>query len=286
MSLNKPDIKTKNIPNGIMRRERTYVMGVVNVTPDSFSDGGVFFDRSVAIERAMEMACEGADIIDIGGESTRPGAEDVPAAEEISRVVPVIRELAGRVKIAISVDTRKAAVAKAAIESGASIVNDVSGLRFDPDMARVIAKHGSAVILAHSKETPKTMQLNPVYDDLMADIMSNLREAVSAALSAGIERENIIIDPGIGFGKTVEHNLEILNRLDELAGLGMPVCVGVSRKSFIGKILGVDDPRKRLVGSIAAAAAAIMKGAHIVRVHDVKETIQAAQIIDSITKGA
>lgn len=263
---------------------RTYVMGILNVTPDSFSDGGMFFDRAKAVERGLEMAGEGADIIDVGGESTRPGAADISIDEELERTVPVIDAITKREKIAISIDTRKSKVAGEAVRAGASIINDISGLRYDPAMGPVAASTSAALVVMHIKGTPKDMQLNPVYIDVVSEIAASLRESIDIARASGISEERIIIDPGIGFGKTVEHNLEILNRLNELKALGRPICVGPSRKSFIGKILGIDRVSDRLIGTLAACVAAIMKGAGIVRVHDVKEACQAARMADSIMK--
>jgi dihydropteroate synthase len=257
-------------------------MGVLNVTPDSFSDGGRYFDRKKAITRALEMAAEGADIIDVGGESTRPGAKDVGAAEELDRVIPVIEGIAGRTKAIVSIDTRKALVAEKAVEKGARIINDVSGLRHDPRMAPVAAKSGAMLILMHMKGTPADMQVRPFYRDLIKEIKAGLRHSIALAKAAGVRERRIIIDPGIGFGKTVEHNLIILNRLGDFMALGRPICVGVSRKSFIGRILALEDPDERLAGTIGACAVAIAKGADILRVHDVKEAVQAAAIADSI----
>lgn len=230
-------------------------MGILNVTPDSFSDGGKFFNKTDAVRRGLRMAAEGADIIDVGGESTRPGSAGVSEAEELRRVIPVISSLARKTGIPISVDTRKSAVAEAALKAGAGIVNDISGLAADPDMARTIARHKAAVIVMHMKGEPETMQLRPRYRDLMAEIAESLERSIRTALRAGIAKKDIAIDPGIGFGKTVGHNLEILRRLGELKRLGCRICVGVSRKSFIGKILGIADPDARSYGSIAAAVA-------------------------------
>ena len=261
---------------------RTHIMGVLNVTPDSFSDGGAFFDKEAAVNRGLEMARDGADIIDIGGESTRPGASEIGAAEEIDRVLPVITELSRKLRVPISVDTRKSKVAEEALKAGASIVNDVSGLSHDPAMGDVAAKHGAGLILMHMKGTPETMQRDPRYGDLVGEIIESLRSSIKKAHGAGVAEDGVIIDPGIGFGKTVGHNLEILRRLDELDVLGRPVCVGTSRKSFIGKVLGQDDPSLRLAGTLATCTVAIMKGARLLRVHDVREAVQAARITDSI----
>lgn len=264
--------------------KRTHVMGVLNVTPDSFSDGGRFFDRDKARGRAATMAADGADIIDIGGESTRPGAGEIGSAEERDRIMPVIESIADSLTIPISVDTRKAEVAQAAIEAGAGIVNDISGLRFDPEMAPLIARTGAAVILMHARGTPRQMQTFAHYDDVVSETISELRSSVEIAKRAGINEDRIIIDPGIGFAKTAEHNLEILNRLDEFNVLGRPICVGTSRKSFIGRVLGIPDPDARLVGTLATCVIAIMKGAGILRVHDVKEAVMASRMTDSVLK--
>lgn len=262
---------------------KTYVMGVLNVTPDSFYDKGKFFDQKKAVKHALDMERDGADIIDVGGESTRPGAADVNLDEELRRVVPVIRAISKKVKAAISIDTRKAKVADAALEAGASIVNDVSALREDPGMAGVVAKHRAKIILMHMKGKPKDMQYSPKYIDAVKEVAESLKGSIALAKRAGIKDDKIIIDPGIGFGKTVKHNLEILRALRRFKELGYPLCVGVSRKSFIGKIVGSEDPKDRLAGSLAAAAVAAMNGANIIRAHDVGPTCQALKIVDSIT---
>ena len=261
-------------------------MGILNITPDSFSDGGRFFKKDSAIKRAMEMAEDGADIIDIGGESTRPGATDVGIDEEMRRVVPVIAYLAKRVKIPISVDTRKYEVAESAISAGASIINDVSGLAHDPRIGRLAADSKAGLILMHMKGSPGDMQKNPSYKNLIGDIIRSLKLSVNAARRLGVDEESIAVDPGIGlgFGKSCIHNLSIINRLKELAVLGKPICVGLSRKSFIGMILGVKNPEDRLIGTVAANAVAVMNGASILRVHDVKEAIDTALIAGSILK--
>jgi dihydropteroate synthase len=260
---------------------RTHIMGVLNVTPDSFSDGGLYLDTDKAVERALEIEEEGADIIDIGGESTRPGALPISPEEELSRVIPVIERLSSRLKIPISIDTYKAQVAREAIEAGASIINDISGLRFDPEMASVAAQYDVPLIIMHIKGTPRDMQINPVYQDIIGEIFEFLHDGISIALKAGVYEDKIIIDPGIGFGKTFEHNLEIINRLDEFRSLGRPILFGPSRKSFIGKILDLpaDD---RLEGTAAAVAIGIIKGADIVRVHDVRSMVRVARVADAI----
>ena len=264
---------------------KTHIMGILNVTPDSFSDGGHFFNRDRAIEQALRMQADGADIIDIGGESTRPGSEPVSVRDEISRTIPVIQSLVKVANIPVSIDTCKSQVADAALSAGASIVNDISGLRFDKKMAHVIARHKAPVAIMHIKGTPKNMQNNPVYKALIPEIMDFLRESIAIAEQAGIPGDRIIIDPGIGFGKTAEHNLEIIRRLDEFAGFEKPVLLGPSRKSFIGKVLGDLPVTERLEGTAAAVAAAILKGAHILRVHDVKEMVRVARLADAIKKG-
>lgn len=259
-------------------------MGVLNVTPDSFSDGGSFFDKDRAVRRALEMARDGADIIDVGGESTRPGADEVSAEEEISRVIPVIRAISKKTDTPISVDTRKAEVAEAAIRSGARIINDVSGLRYDRDMASLAAKTGTLLIIMHMRLMPKNMQVRPRYNDVIGDITKELKLSIKTAEAAGVNDGNIVIDPGIGFGKTFEHNLTILKRLGEFKVLKLPICIGTSRKSFIGKALGLKVPGERLIGTIATSVIAIINGANIIRVHDVKEAVQAAQITDAVAR--
>ncbi|MCM8766185.1 MAG: dihydropteroate synthase [Candidatus Omnitrophica bacterium] len=262
--------------------KRTYLMGILNITPDSFSDGGRFFDKpQEAINHALKMEEEGADIIDVGGESTRPGAKPVPPEEELRRVIPVVKILRRRLRIPISIDTRKAKVAQEAMEAGADIVNDVSALRYDPEMRRVISRYQVPVIIMHMKGTPRTMQKNPVYKDLIPEIIDYLEKSINLAKEAGIKEENIIIDPGIGFGKTVEHNLIILKNLFQFKILGRPILVGTSRKSFIGKLLNV-DVEERIYGTIASCILALINGAKILRVHDVKEVKQAVKLIDEI----
>jgi dihydropteroate synthase len=263
--------------------ERTCVMGVLNVTPDSFSDAGRYADYDSAVARGLLMADEGADIVDVGGESTRPGADPVPEEEEIGRVVPVIKELAAKLAIPISIDTYKSGVARAALDAGAALINDISGMTFDSGMAPLAAEAGVPVALMHIKGTPKDMQADPVYDSLMSEISNYLRDKAQAAMAAGVSRNKIIIDPGIGFGKTVEHNLEIINRVAEFKSLGYPVLIGPSRKSFIGKVLGL-EPDQRLEGTAAAIAACVAGGASIVRVHDVKEMVRVTRLADAIFK--
>lgn len=258
---------------------RPFVMGIVNVTPDSFSDGGRFADAKDAIQHGARLAGEGADFLDVGGESTRPGSSPVSVEEELRRVIPVIRGLRGSVTIPISVDTYKSDVAREALRAGATIVNDVSGLAGDPRMASVIAEQKATVVVMHMKGTPKTMQENPRYDDLLGEICGFLQKRADSARSSGIQQ--IILDPGIGFGKTHSHNLELIKRLPEIAALGYPVLLGPSRKSFIGTILGL-PPDQRLEGSIAASVICAMNGASILRVHDVKETVRALRIVEAL----
>ncbi|MGQ9582947.1 MAG: dihydropteroate synthase [Thermoplasmatota archaeon] len=262
--------------------ERTHIMGVLNVTPDSFSDGGRFLDPERAVERGVRMAEEGADIIDVGGESTRPGAPPVPASVEMRRVLPVVRALAQKVRVPISVDTVKPEVARAALEAGAGMINDVSGLR-RREMAALAASSGAPVVLMHMRGTPRTMQLDPVYGDVVGEIHRFFRRRMELAAGEGIDTERVILDPGIGFGKTVEHNLELLARLGEFRGLGRPLLVGVSRKSFLGKLLDL-PVGERLEGSLAAAVAAVLNGATIIRAHDVRESVRAVRVADAILR--
>jgi len=248
--------------------ERPLIMGILNVTPDSFSDGNRFFSCSAAVERALELEREGADIIDIGGESTRPNAPAVDLAQELSRVVPVIEALAGRLRVPISVDTYKAGVARAACAAGAEIVNDVSGLRFDPAMAQAVAEADAGLVVMHTRGTPDHMQADTRYVDLIAEVKEYLLASLALAQDAGIPASRIAIDPGIGFGKSVAGNLELIRRLSEFIPLGRPILVGPSRKSFIGKVLG-DPNRDRTFGTAATVAVSILNGASIIRVHDV-----------------
>jgi dihydropteroate synthase len=255
-------------------------MGILNVTPDSFSDGGHYLQPSEALARAMEMVAEGADIVDVGGQSSRPGSDPVPEDEELNRIVPVVEALAAEWSGPISIDTYRARVAERAFGAGACIVNDITALGAEPDMARVVAEHDGACILMHMKGTPADMQESPSYGDLMGEITSFLGDAAERAVAAGVRQDAIAVDPGIGFGKTAAHNLEILRRLPELAVLGRPVLVGPSRKAFIGKIL--DAPvNDRLEGTLAAAAFAVVQGARILRVHDVKPVARAARMVEA-----
>jgi dihydropteroate synthase len=255
-------------------------MGVVNVTPDSFSDGGLYFDAEAAIAHGEELARAGAAILDVGGESTRPGAEEVALDEELRRVVPVIEGLAGS-DAQISVDTSKAAVAGAALDAGATIVNDVTALRGDAEMATLCAERGATVVLMHMLGSPPTMQENPVYGDVVEEVKAFLAERAKAAIAAGIEEQRIWLDPGIGFGKTAEHNMELLRRLSELRDLGRPLLVGTSRKGFIGKVDG-SAASERLGGTIASSVLAAAEGADVLRVHDVAEVGQALAVATAI----
>jgi dihydropteroate synthase len=260
---------------------RTWLMGVVNVTPDSFSDGGLYLETDKAVARGLELAFEGADIIDVGGESTRPGSRPTPEDEEMERVVPVVRALRKKTEALLSVDTTKAAVARAALDAGADIVNDTSALRADPAMTALVARSGAGLILMHMQGTPLTMQEAPRYDDLIGEIGAFLAERMRAAVAAGIPAERLIVDPGIGFGKTYEHNLELLRRQEVFQALGRPVLVGVSRKAFLGVILDL-PPTRRLEGTIAAAVLAVERGAHILRVHDVGPVARAVRTAEAI----
>lgn len=261
---------------------RTLVMGIVNVTPDSFSDGGMFVDAESAVKHGLRLLEEGADLLDVGGESTRPGSEPVGVEEERQRVVPVIEGLRREAPAAVvSVDTRKADVARAAIDSGADVVNDV-GAGEDPAMFGVVAAAGVGMILMHMQGVPATMQEDPRYDDVVSEVRSFLAERVEAAVAAGVGRDRLCVDPGIGFGKRLDHNLELLVSLRSFGQLGLPVAVGVSRKRLIGEITGVDDPVDRLEGSLAAAVWCASHGANVVRVHDVRPTVRALRVVDMI----
>lgn len=263
--------------------QRTLIMGVLNVTPDSFSDGGRFFKLDDAVAHAERMAEDGADIIDVGGESSRPGADPVDEEEEKRRVIPVIKEISRRIDLPISIDTYKPSVAEEAIDSGASIINDITALR-DPEMVDLAARGKVGVVLMHMKGTPKTMQVSPEYDDLISEIYSFLDERIEVALQGGVDRDRIMIDPGIGFGKRYEDNLEILRRLREFKSLGCPILIGTSRKSFIGKTLGDLPVEERLEGTAATVAISIANGADVVRVHDVKQMKRVAAMTDAICR--
>jgi dihydropteroate synthase len=254
------------------------IMGVVNVTPDSFSDGGLFLDADAAVQHGLQLVDEGADILDVGGESTRPGAEPVSEDEERQRVLPVVERLAQDAGARLSIDTTKVAVARAALEAGASLVNDVSALRFDPGMAALVAETGAGCCLMHMLGEPRTMQEDPRYDDVVSDVKAFLEERLAFAVAEGVEEERVWLDPGIGFGKTVEHNLELLRRLDEIVAIGRPVVVGTSRKSFLGKLVGGRAEGERLPGTIATNVLALERGARVFRVHDVAQNADALAV--------
>ena len=259
--------------------DRTRLMGILNVTPDSFSDGGDHATRAAAVAQARALVAAGAEILDIGGESTRPGATEVAVADEIARVAPVVAELrAAGLTTPISIDTRKAAVARAALAEGADMINDVSALSFDPDLAGVVAEAGVPLCLMHARGTPAEMQRAPRYDDVVAEVYDALEARVAAAQAAGIARDRLLVDPGIGFGKDLSHNLALLRALGVYHGLGLPLLVGASRKRFIGTVSGAESPKARMPGSVAVALMAAQQGAHVLRVHDVKETRQALSL--------
>ncbi len=262
--------------------DRPLIMGILNLTPDSFSDGGRYIDPERAVEHALLMEAEGADIIDVGGESTRPGAPLIQAAEESARIIPVIEQLSQKLSCAISVDTWKSVVADSALSAGAEIINDISGFNFDPKMAAIVAGSGAAAVLMHTRGTPDEMQNNTGYADLMSNVMKGLQGSVTQALEAGVERERIAIDPGIGFGKSAAGNLEVLRRLRELAGMGFPILSGTSRKSFIGKILKRESASERLFGTAATVALSVANGAQILRVHDVRAMRDVADMSHAI----
>lgn len=257
-------------------------MGVLNVTPDSFSDGGHFLEPGAAIAHALEMEAAGADLIDLGGESTRPGAEGVSVNEELRRILPVLEGLRGKLKIPISIDTSKSEVAEAAVRAGAEIVNDVTGLRADPHVAGVAKKHKLPLIMMHMRGEPRTMHKGPFARDVIKDVTEGLRRSVTVARKAGVARSQIVLDPGLGFGKTYEQNYELMARLPELAKMGFPLLMGASRKSFVGKALGGVSKGDRAWGTAATVAAAALGGAHMVRVHDVAEMVQVARVADAI----
>ncbi|HLU99835.1 MAG TPA: dihydropteroate synthase [Acidobacteriota bacterium] len=260
---------------------RTCLMGIVNITPDSFSDGGRFLETSAAIDRCLELESQGVDIVDLGAESSRPGAEPVSMETELKRLLPVLEAIRPQLRAMISVDTCKSGVAREVLEAGADIINDISALRFDPEMGEVVSEYRAGLILMHMRGTPATMQQLPPSPNILAEIRQDLQIAVDKAHNAGIARDRLVLDPGIGFGKTVEDNLKIINRLETFADFQLPIMVGTSRKSFIGKILD-QPPDERLIGTVASSVAAVMRGAHIIRVHDVVELKQAVAIVDSI----
>jgi dihydropteroate synthase len=266
--------------------ERTLVMGIVNVTPDSFSDGGLLAAPEAAVKHGLRLLEEGADLLDVGGESTRPGSDPVDAAEERERVVPVLERLRGEAPEALlSVDTRKAAVAEAALAAGADLVNDV-GAGGDPDMFGLVAATGAGLVLMHMRGEPKTMQDDPTYDDVVAEVRAFLADRLETGVAAGIARDRLAVDPGIGFGKRLEHNLEVLGAVGALRDLGVPVVVGASRKRFVGELTGVEEPADRLEGSLGAAVWCAAQGVEVVRVHDVLATVRALRVVDAIRRGS
>jgi dihydropteroate synthase len=271
------------IRGGRLSLERPLVMGVLNVTPDSFSDGARFSDPERALARAAEMVEEGADLVDVGGESTRPGAAPVDLAEERDRILPVIRLLRARLAVPVSVDTRRAAVARAALGEGVEVVNDVSALS-DPEMGGVVAEHGAGMVLMHMRGTPQTMQRDPRYGDVAEEVTEELGDALGRAAAAGIPAERLVVDPGIGFGKTAAHNLELLGRLEVLGRLGRPLLLGPSRKSFIGAVLGGIPAEERGTGTAAACVVGLLKGARVFRVHDVRIVRQALEVAEAIRR--
>jgi dihydropteroate synthase len=262
----------------------TLVMGVLNVTPDSFSDGGLFLDHEAAVEHGLRMAEDGADLLDVGGESTRPGSQAVPIDEEIARVLPVVKRLAAEVDVPISIDTRKPEVAGAALDAGAVVVNDVSGAR-DPLMFEVVRRWGAGLVMMHMLGEPKTMQEDPRYVDVVREVRAYLADRVGSAVAAGIERERLAVDPGLGFGKTYQHNLTLMRDIGAFLDLGVPVVVGPSRKSFIGAALGGLPMDQRLEGTAGAVAWLAGQGAHVVRVHDVAEMVRVVRMVDAIRGG-
>jgi dihydropteroate synthase len=261
---------------------RPLIMGVLNVTPDSFADGGQFFDHAAALTQARALVAAGADILDIGGESTRPFADPVPLEEELRRVLPVIDAIAPEINIPISIDTYKASVAQAAIEAGATLINDISALRFDPDMAPLATEYQAPLVLMHMQGTPRDMQRQPHYDDLLGEIRAFFQERLEFAASQGISADLLVLDPGLGFGKTGEHNLEILNHLDVFMGLGVPLLLGPSRKAFIGRITGQPAGEERDIGTLAALAISVLRGARIVRTHNVAYAQQFLAVLEAI----
>jgi dihydropteroate synthase len=282
MKIRQWKLARRSLPYG----ERTLVMGVLNVTPDSFSDGGQFFSLDRAVEHARQMIAEGADIIDIGGESTRPGSAFVSEAEELQRVIPVIERLTSQTSVPISIDTTKPSVARAALAAGAEIVNDISALRFDPLIADETARAGAGLVLMHSRGTPKTMQQLPPVDDIVSEVIDGLRESIAVAQQHGVAPESIAVDPGIGFGKTAEQNVELIAKLDQITSAfsEFPLLIGTSRKSFIGKLLDGAPADQRIYGTIASVTASVLNGAHIVRVHDVRAAIEAIKVADAVKR--
>ena len=264
------------------RRARPLVMGVLNVTPDSFSDGGRFLDPDAAVAHGVELVAQGADVLDLGGESTRPGAEPVAASEELHRVLPVLRSLRGRVDVPLSIDTTKAEVARAALDAGADVVNDVSGFRFDAALLPLVARSGCGIVLMHMRGEPRTMQEAPGYDDVVGEVRAWLETRLAVLKSAGVDRARVFVDPGIGFGKRVEDNLELLRHLDRLRPPGCGLVVGASRKSFLGKLLAEPDPMRRLEGDLAIAAHCRSAGVDVIRVHDVRAVRRLLDVLEAV----
>jgi len=265
--------------------DRTLLMGIVNVTPDSFSDGGSFLDTTSAVEQGVRLVAQGADVLDVGGESTRPGSDEVPIDEELARVVPVIEQLVKQVDVPVGVDTRKPEVAKAALDAGASIVNDVTA-GADPEMFGLVRDAGAGMVLMHMRGEPKTMQRDPHYDDVVREVRDFLAGRIGAAVAAGVPRAQLCVDPGIGFGKNLQHNLEILRAIGSFHELRVPVLVGASRKRFIGQLTGVEDPADRIEGTAGAVAWCAAQGVDLVRVHDVREMQRVVDVVDAIVRGA
>ena len=276
-----PTAVSASLRQRFIRARRPSVTGILNVTPDSFSDGGLYLDAGAAAARAEQMVSEGADLIDIGGESTRPGSRGVPLEEELRRTIPVIRRLAKVVRVPLSIDTSKAHVAERALDAGASLVNDVTALRGDPRMAAVVAQHRAAVILMHMAGSPRTMQRRPRYHEVVTDVAAFLIQRARYAQAAGIDRSRILVDPGLGFGKTTAHNLTLMRGLSRFVALGFPVVIGPSRKSFIGNTLNA-EVGERLAGTLACVASAWWQGVHVVRVHDVKASVQLLRMLEAI----
>ena len=266
--------------------ERTLVMGILNITPDSFADGGRHYEASAAVEAGLRMVEEGADILDIGGESTRPGADEVGADEEMRRVLPVIEQLAGRTPAILSIDTYKATVAREAVARGAAIINDISGLQYDPSLGAVAAETGAALVLMHTRGRSKSMYQLANYGDVVSDVVTELEEAIGRAVAAGVQRESVIVDPGFGFAKRAEHSFELLARLPELAALNRPILSGPSRKSFLKDAIGERLPADREWGTAATVAASVLLGAHIVRVHNVKAMTDVVRVMDRLRVSA
>lgn len=265
--------------------DRTLLMGIVNVTPDSFSDGGAFLDTTSAVEQGVRLAAQGADVLDVGGESTRPGSDEVPIDEELARVVPVIEQLVKQVDVPVGVDTRKPEVAKAALDAGAAIVNDVTA-GADPEMFRLVRDAGAGMVLMHMRGEPKTMQRDTHYDDVVREVRDFLAGRIGAAVAAGVPRAQLCVDPGIGFGKNLQHNLEILRAIGSFHELRVPVLVGASRKRFIGQLTGVEDPADRIEGTAGAVAWCAAQGVDLVRVHDVRQMQRVVDVVDAIVRGA